>query len=197
MYESSGSLTDKIVETGSGNVHHDMGLFDQCLAAVDPRRESDMSVAFQAKYCTVFFDDYQEMDMPVSNLEDDSVAALNESVVRLFNEGEPVENVSNFVKSSVSFCIPSTCSARELRSAVARRVRDFSLVAITNEDYCYTQEKIRDDGKFDTGAIVTRSTFFQIKLFSSVVSFCFSFQQFRYWWVDSAHNHGYNSRIVL
>ena len=156
MYESSGSLTDKIVETGSGNVHHDMGLFDQCLAAVDPRRESDFTITFQGKYCTVFFDDDHHIAIDTAQLDDGSGTAFNESIARLSNEAEPVENVSNFVKPSVSFCIPSSCSARHLRSAVAQRVRDWSLVASTSEDFCYTKDKIRTDSTFDTGAIVTR-----------------------------------------
>ena len=153
MYESSGSLTDKIIETGSGNVHHHMGLFDQCLTAVDPRRESDFTITFKGKYCTIFFDDHQEQ-----SFDNDSGASAfnNESITNLSNEAEPVEHVSNFVKPSVSFCIPSSCSARDLRSAVAQRVRDWSLVAITSEDYCYTQDKIRANSGFDTGAIVTR-----------------------------------------
>ena len=136
MYESSGMLTDKLVESDSGNVYHDMGLFDECLAAVDPIRDKDIISSFEAKYCTIFF--HQQQGEMTSN------------------EGEPVDNMSNFVIPSVAFCIPSTCSARELRSAMASRVRHLSLVSITSEDYCYTRDKIRSQNKFGTGEIATR-----------------------------------------
>ena len=144
VYESSGSLTDKLVQTNSGNVYHDMGLFDECLDAIDPIRDKDTHVTFETKYCTVFFHHQQSSN----NLENESHHDLNED--------EPVVNVLLFMTPSVAFCIPSTCSARELRSAVANRVRHLSLVSVTSDDFCYTTEKIKSDRTFDTGAIVTR-----------------------------------------
>ena len=145
MYESSGSLTDKLVQTVSGNVYHDMGLFDECLSAVNPTRDKDVNGSFQAKYCTVFFHDQQSSNNSTIKGQETSS-----------NEDEPVDYTSNFVYPSVAFCIPSTCSARELRSAVANRVRHLSLVSVTSDDFCYTTEKIKSDRTFDTGAIVTR-----------------------------------------
>ena len=136
MYESSGSITDKLIETNSGNVYHDMGLFLECLNSI----EGGKSDQFKAKYCTVFFDSYYGM-------------LTNESHTDC--EGEPVKTMSNFNKASVSFCIPSTCSASDLRTAVAHSVRHLSLISITSEDYCYTQDKIRADKQFDIGAIIT------------------------------------------
>ena len=118
-----------------------MGLFLECLNSVDSQME------FRAKYCTVFFVALNESDCDL--LADDLPLSL------LSNQGEPIETMSNFNKPSVSFCIPSTCSASDLRSAVAQGVRDLSLVSITSEDYCYTLDKIRDDKEFDFGAIIT------------------------------------------
>ena len=141
VYESSGSLTDKIIETGNGNVYHDMGMFDECIGVVNP--------SFQGKYCTVFF---HQNKMKIINQSETEEQDINNSN----NQGEPVENMSNFVKPSVAFCVPSTCSAGELRSAVANRIRHLSLVSVTSEDFCYTQEKIKADRKFGLGAIITR-----------------------------------------
>ena len=161
MYESSGSLTDKLIETNSGNLYHDMGLFGECLAAVDPIRDSGIIGSFKAKYCTVFFHQKQ----PPNN---SSVGGEGQEMMSS-NEGEPLNNTSNFVYPSVAFCIPSTCSARELRSAVANRVRHLSLVSVTSEDFCYTAEKIETNRTFSYGAISTRlignkhKVFFKIK----------------------------------
>ena len=143
MYESSGSLTDKVVETASGNVHHDMGMFDECLAAIDPNRDSN--VTFQSKYCTVFFDDHQQ----TIGIENNTSTSM---------EGEPFEFMSNFVKPSAAFCIPSSCSARELRSAVAYRIRHLPLISRSSENFCYTKDTIKSSTAqtFDAGAIITR-----------------------------------------
>ena len=149
MYESSGSLTDKLIETNSGNRHHDMGLFKECLAAVDPVRDKQIIGSFQAKYCTVFFH-------PKSLINKSSSGDAGERQEMNSNEGEPLNNTSNFVYPSVAFCIPSTCSAQELRSAVANRVHHLSLVSVTSEDFCYTQEKVQTINQtFNYGAILT------------------------------------------
>ena len=144
VYESSGSLTDKIIETGNGNVYHDMGMFDECIAVVNP--------SFQGKYCTVFF---HQNKMKIINQSETEEQDINNSN----NQGEPVENMSNFVKPSVAFCIPSSCTASDLRSAVANRLRHRlnlpSLVSVTSEDFCYTRDKIKADSKFGIGGIFT------------------------------------------
>lgn len=147
MYKSSGSLTDKIIENGTGNVHHEMGLFDECLAAVNPLRDREIINSFEAKYCTVFFD---------SNKKHQEII-INESSTA---EAEPIENLSNFMKSSsIAFCIPSSCTAGELRSAVAHRLRHrlnlLYVMSITSEDFCYTKDKIRADSQFGIGAIIS------------------------------------------
>ena len=149
MFESSGSLTDKLIETNSGNVYHDMGLFGECLAAIDPIRDTGIIGSFNAKYCTVFFH-------PKPTINNSSASSGKEGEILTKNEGEPLNNTSNFAYPSVAFCIPSTCNARELRSAVANRVRHLSLVSVTSEDFCYTAEKIENNKTFSYGAILTR-----------------------------------------
>ena len=64
-------------------------------------------------------------------------------------EAEPDDTVTSFRMPSVSFCIPSTCSASDLRSAVAQRVGyrvvngiNHTIVTISSEEYCHTKLKI-------------------------------------------------------
>ena len=136
MYQSSGKLVkDLIYIEGSDNVHHESGLFDECLSV-----ESN-GVPFRGQYCTVFF------GLKPVDSEESTRGRRNDT--NNFNEAEPMEHISNFQKPSVSFCLPSTCSAGDLRSAVAQLVgfrvinqNNFSIVAMSSEDYCYTQEKI-------------------------------------------------------
>lgn len=138
VYESSGKLEQHLLHTESGYVHHQLGLFDTCLSV-----QSD-DISFLGQYCnTVFFD-------------------LKPSSQN--RESEPYDYMSNFRMPSVSFCIPSTCNARDFRSAVAQLLnghrvvngRNLSMVAVTiNEDYCYTLNKTNDSSKFDRLCIFT------------------------------------------
>jgi len=148
VYESSGRLSNKLSQTESGNQHHETGLFDECLHSfISSNDDDDVVVTFQPQYCTVFFD-----ALPIDK-NNDTIA---------MTEGEPVEDMSNFVKSSASFCIPSTCSALDLRSAVAHRMRqqhhsaaDTRVVTtITNANYCHTMDSISINKQFDTATTI-------------------------------------------
>ena len=145
MYESSGSLGNKLIDSRTKNRRHEMGLFDECLAAVN--QLGGQLPPFEAKYCTVFFDGQIHGSIKNQSLND---------------EAQPIDSMSNFVKSSVAFCIPSSCNAEDLRSAVAQRIRhrlDFNvslIVSVTSEDFCYSRNQIRSDSKFGIGAIITR-----------------------------------------
>jgi hypothetical protein len=151
VYQSSGRLAEHLIHTGSGYVHHDLGFFDECVSIYP----SD--VPFQGQYCTVFFD-----LTPVSRRQnyEKQNPAIDQSI-KSDKEGEPKNHISNFLMPSIGFCLPSTCSARELRYAVAQRIGyrlienvNFSLVAITNENYCYTNNKLSAHCiKFDNMAI--------------------------------------------
>ena len=133
VYESSGRLVEDLIYIeGSDNVHHGSGLFDECLSVESDR----IGVPFQGQYCTVFFG--------LKRTHEEESVSKNDAIVE-----KPNEHISNFQKPSVSFCLPSTCSASDLRSAVAQLVgsrvikeKKFSVVAISGENYCYTQEKI-------------------------------------------------------
>ena len=136
-------MIESLIHTGSGNPHHETGLFDDCVA-IQPT-----DVPFQGKYCTVFF------DLKLANEStSDSKSAIGA------HEEEPVETVAYFQMPSVAFCLPSTCGAVDLRSAVAQRLgyreingETFSLVAITNENFCFSQQKLDADSKLDAPAL--------------------------------------------
>ena len=165
MHKSSGQLTMKLAETGTGSAYHDSGLFDECLSVV-----IQPHLLFTAKYCTVFFDLQQPRsslrpspidERPSSNnrstdADDDSAKLPIIRNKKRHSSIEPVDNMSNFVKSSVAFCIPSTCTADDLLSAVAHHLKRLSsFTPISSEDYCYTTNKIREDSRFSIGAVVT------------------------------------------
>ncbi len=130
MYESSGRLAEEMLYTGTGNIHHESGLFDECLAIQSPE------MPFRGQYCSVFFE--------LKPINDSSLASF-------LKEAEPDGNISSFKLSSVSFCIPSSCSASDLRSAVAQQVGTHrtidgitqTIVTISSEDYCNTEAKIK------------------------------------------------------
>lgn len=154
MYESSGRLEEDLIYSGSGNIHHETGLFDQCVS-IQPD-----DVPFQGQYCTVFFglNGLFPKEIVDNYLSDPSL--INDEV-RYRKEGEPNQNVSAYQMPSVSFCLPSTCSVRDLRWAVAQRVghrlvnnMNLSLVTISNEDYCYTRQKLDDSKIPDTPTLV-------------------------------------------
>ena len=137
MYESSGRLSLKLLQTASGNQRHETGLFDECLLSIDPENnENDSSIPFQAQYCTLFFHPKKNLSSPI-------------------NEAEPIEDMSPFIKSTASFCLPSSCSALDLRKAVAQSSQPrigrsaSSFIVSTNHNYCYTQSSISADKKFD------------------------------------------------
>jgi hypothetical protein len=142
---------ENLIHTGSDYVHHDLGLFDECIS-VQPH-----NVPFQVQYCTVFFD----LTLVSNRLNNEKANPSTFEFVTIAKEGEPKNHLSNFLMPSISFCLPSTCSARDLRSTVAQRIgyrlvqkRNFSLVAISSENYCYTQTKLSANSiQFDNYAI--------------------------------------------
>ena len=119
-------------------MHHESGLFDECLSVESD--EFDSRVPFQGQYCTVFF-----KLKPVK----EETTNVNQENISNTSTDEPVENHYTYQKPTVGFCLPSTCTADDLRSAVAQHVgyrtiqeTNFSIVTVANENYCYTQKKI-------------------------------------------------------
>ena len=133
-------MEDLIHIEGSDNVHHESGLFDECLS-VQPD-----GVPFQGQYCTIFF-----KLKAVQEAGDDEY---------IFDGEEEKESVFTYQKPSVSFCLPSTCTAGDLNSAFDQLLgfrvvngQNFSIVPIGNAYNCYTKEKIQANSTFDAVTI--------------------------------------------
>ncbi len=114
------------------------GLFDQCLSV-------DSTLSFQGQFCSVFFK--QEPSPDSSNKE----ATNNEQ------DGDG----GTFRLPRVGFCIPSSCSPRDFRSSIAQLVArhqhhnnniSLTIITISDENYCYTKNKIASSAQALEGA---------------------------------------------
>lgn len=150
----------------NGNTHHAPGLFDQCLAVRSQR--DDKGDNFRGQYCSVFFDieelsakgsssptGYRESQQHDDDDEVDEIVAPKERSVR-----RPVHSHESTSDAGVvGFCIPSSCSARDLRSAVAQLLgtrtigtsSPASVVTITDQDHCYSQDDANNKALFKLG----------------------------------------------
>lgn len=159
MKESSGNLPPGLF--GSDNIHAD-GLFDECLAVRAP--------GFNGQYCSVFFKpipvDQSEILSSSESFNDNNEGRSN--FITIFQllgfrgsyRVEPKLSVADpytYILPSVSFCLPSSCSATDLGQAVAELIgsyviANYSIVTITDEQYCF---KANDDPPTFDGATIT------------------------------------------
>ncbi|XP_032794863.2 nose resistant to fluoxetine protein 6 [Daphnia magna] len=155
MKESSGKVPIGLY--GSGNFHAD-GLFDECLAVRGPN--------FTGQYCTAYFkaapvmqSDIIDPQVPTNNEERSAnlvtllqlLGALSPSAGRVEPKVAKAD-VLAYAFPSISFCLPSSCSADDLGQAVAELVgsyiiANYSLVTVTDEVYCFTDDE--DPPSFD------------------------------------------------
>ncbi len=144
MKESTGQIPPGLF--GAGNYHAD-GLFDECIAVRAPN--------FDGQYCSVFF-------KPVAVSEDEIIQSSGEEEGRsnfitifqllgvlgqLTGSGRVEPKVAGadsttYILPSISFCLPSSCSAADLGQAVAELVGSYiiansSIVTVTDEQYCF------------------------------------------------------------
>ena len=130
MEEASGKLEDSIFMSNA------IGLFDQCLSI---RVNTSGVGPFRGRYCSVYF----------------KTEALDESSVSASWRVEPKQSDGYFglvnpISQGVGLCVPSVCSAADVRHAVAQLVGIFplpgprgnrsSIVTITDERYCYSED---------------------------------------------------------
>ena len=165
MKESSGKVPIGLY--GGGNLHAD-GLFDECLAVRAPN--------FDGQYCTAYFkaaavneSEILLTEWPSSNDNSDDVQERSANLVTLLQllgllspNVERVEpkvetaDVITYVFPSISFCLPSSCSAQDLGQAVAELIvsyiiANYSIVTVTDERYCFKENK--DPTSFDAPEI--------------------------------------------
>lgn len=143
MQESSGHMPPGLF--GSYNLKAD-GLFDECQDVQAPH--------FQGQYCTVAFnlapvDPSEILPAPKDEIDErarNPLALYN--LLGLLSGSQRVEpklvhaEPDTYGKPSISFCIPSSCSAQDLGQAIAEIIGSYvisnqSLVTIADEQYCF------------------------------------------------------------
>jgi Nose resistant-to-fluoxetine protein, N-terminal domain len=148
VLDSTGKHQDGLLR-GNGHV---MGHFDQCLDVQIP--------AFQGQYCTVFWLPYLHNEADA--IRDRSVTTILSILGLLTNQTtQPVylePNPYTYMLPSQAFCLPSTCNSEDLKLAFADLIgsyllANYSIVTVTNSDYCFTQETISSAPAFDTSDI--------------------------------------------
>ena len=131
---------------GSYNFRAD-GLFDECLAVRTPR--------FEGQYCTAAFlletVDPSEIIPAENNYQlgrRNPLAFIQ--LLGLLSGSDRVDpkvigaDPNTYMRPSVSFCLPSSCSADDLGKAVAQLIGGYviansSIVTLTDELYCFKE----------------------------------------------------------
>lgn len=144
MFTSSGKLHDGFIHSlisssRIGQSYLDFGLFDQCL-------DARISEELPAKYCSVFF---RVVSHDVS--ASPSVEIREENFERPTSTYDP----SRIHDGVVALCVPSSCSAKDVRSAVTQHLAkqaasfviphsgSYFLKVYTDDDYCHTGDDVR------------------------------------------------------
>jgi len=116
VYHSSGRLsidesTSFLISGLGNNVHQDPGLFDQCIATSSP------SGRIRGQYCSIFL----SAQPLVKHAYDGSLLkeAKVSSAERQLHVLLPVNKATD---SIIGFCLPSSCSAADLQTAVAHQI---------------------------------------------------------------------------
>ena len=155
MHESTGQYPEGLI--GSLQLHA-MGLFDECLAVNAP--------TFRGKYCTVYFGFTDAEPISAENPVDESKRGSWITffqwleLLGLIAGGEPVkpqvsdvpQDLSTLFMPSIAFCIPSSCSADDFRTAVSQVVGGISIgnqsvLTVSDESACFVQND--DAPQFD------------------------------------------------
>jgi len=129
--ESSGKLADSFY------MNNAIGVFDQCLTI----SVNNSGVApFRGRYCSVYFK---------TELVDKSWVAGADWRVDA-KESDGYFGLISPLSKGVGLCVPSACSAGDVRHAIARLVGIFplpgpqgntsSVVTITDDRYCYSED---------------------------------------------------------
>ena len=148
MYDSTGKLPEfqhNLIRPKSAlDALYVNGNFDKCLSVQSDREH------IVGQYCTVFLNVEPVPDEFLINgtkLKEPRMSKVE--VPKNLYESLPTKD------AGIGFCLPSSCSASDLRSAVAQRVgRNMiepgkSVVTIADENHCFTNEKIASHSALD------------------------------------------------
>ena len=160
---------------GNGNFHS-RGLFEQCLSV---QSDWNGVQSFQGKYCTVFFgsdivlpgelEDASSLEKEENKESKTNWVSILQFLQWLYagpSLKEPKVKDTDYYSQylpSLDYCIPSSCTVEDFRTSIAQLVGSrtidnvtvdgvsyyTSMVTITDDNYCYTREKIATPPKFD------------------------------------------------
>lgn len=152
--ESSSLLPVGLV--GGWNIHAE-GLFDECLAIKVPDGNR-----FRGQYCSVFFrpEPVDPSEITREDLDNSTITSTHSGstspllvILRsIFGPLVSEERVQpktadadamTYVMPSLSLCLPSSCSALDVRQAISHLIGSYviankSIVTIADEHYCFS-----------------------------------------------------------
>lgn len=170
MYESTGQFPEAFYYTGN---YHAQGLFDECLSV----QATWTNTSFRGKYCTVFFD--SALVMPWELEEETPAGDEMQQRTNWVGILQVLEWLYNGPKlkepkvrdtdrnsrylAGLDYCIPSSCSAEDFRLSIAQLIGSraidnttyndtnyyTSMVAVNDDNYCYTTEQMNATPNFD------------------------------------------------
>ena len=168
MFESTSLLPQGLHGDGFRN-RHSYGLFDECLS-IRSADDGDKT-AFRGKYCTVYFRPVPAVLEKVGGLQQQPARDAKTFIEMIEQWGvfkvemavaqlADTEYTDSVVSRSSGYCLPSSCTAQDVRQAVADligvfavadRLRNGTFVSVetaTGENQCYahTDEPVRLDG---------------------------------------------------
>lgn len=145
VYEASGKLSKDFYNftsvgiQGSRTSRHETGLFDQCIS-IDQNE-------FQGQYCTIFF---EVEPVTEEELREDGKRKKTPKIKNNISQSLKFPDSVSSMVGTIEFCLPSSCTAQDLKIAVSQIVgvnnigpgNNYSVVTIGNDNYCHSREKI-------------------------------------------------------
>lgn len=142
MLESTDQMPQGLYQP---NVHnkHTFGLFDECLAI--RAKNEKTSTTFRGRYCTIYFRPTLAVLgnnlglQPLQNTSRNRIRIIQD--LGLFKLAPSVPQVADSVyddhvlSRSSSFCLPSSCTAIDVRKAIADLIGGFGIADAHNETF--------------------------------------------------------------
>ena len=181
MIQSSGKLPydgsiAKLLVTSAKETRYEAGLFDQCISSGSPIGE------IKGKYCSVYIS--PQPLHPDLNEEDFTFDEKSPSgaLLKVPRTAEAARKPNPFALTNpadliIGLCLPSSCSAQDVRNAVAQRIGRttfqfsnkqqgvdgsevgnnttlYSFITITHDRLCHTELNIREESGFFYGLYI-------------------------------------------
>ena len=134
---------------GAKETRYEQGLFDECISSGDPTKN------IKGQYCSVFIN-AEPLDDTNSVLIPRAAEAIRPRNTLFLYSFKPVADVI------VGLCLPSSCSAQDVRNSVANKIGrtmfqlpnnqhdgNHSFVTTTHDRFCHTELKIQEQSSLD------------------------------------------------